>query len=129
MSLRVAVVGCGLIGHKRAAALGEDELVASFDVAPEAAQALAAAHGGRAATDLGELLAAAPDVVSVATTHDRRAELSVAALEAGAHVLVEKPAGIGRALAEAVADAWSRSGRLVKVGFNHRFQVGIAAAI
>jgi predicted dehydrogenase len=130
VTLRVAVVGCGLIGHKRAAALGPgDELVASFDVAPEAARALAAEHGGRAAASLEELLAAAPDVVVVAATHDRLAELSIAALEAGAHVLVEKPAGIGSAQVAAVAAAAERAGRLVKVGFNHRFHPGIASAV
>jgi predicted dehydrogenase len=129
VSLRVAVVGCGLIGRKRAAVLGPDELVGCFDVAPEAAAALAAEHGGRVAGSLDELLALDPDAVVVATTHDRLAELSVAALEAGAHVLVEKPAGIGRAQVEGVAEAAERAGKLVKVGFNHRFHGGIARAV
>jgi predicted dehydrogenase len=127
--VRVAVVGCGLIGRKRAAALGPDELVASFDVAPQATEALAADYGGAAASSLEELLAFEPDVVVVATTHDRLAELSTAALEAGAHVLVEKPAGIGSAQIAAVAEVAERAGKLVKVGFNHRFHGGIARAI
>ena len=66
-----------------------------------------------------------PDVVVVATTHDQLAELAIAALEAGAHVLVEKPAGIG--VAQVDGDrARPRSARAgcVKVGFNHRFHPG-----
>ncbi len=50
------------------------------------------------------------------------------ALEAGAHVLVEKPAGVSVAQVDALAAAAERAGRLVKVGFNHRFHPGIARA-
>jgi predicted dehydrogenase len=128
--MRVGIAGCGLIGHKRAAALGPaDELVGCFDVAPEAVVALAAEHGGRQCASLAELLALAPDVVVVAVTHDRLAELATASVAAGAHVLVEKPAGIGVAQVEALARAADAAGRRVKVGFNHRFHPGIARAI
>jgi predicted dehydrogenase len=68
-------------------------------------------------------------VVVVATVHDALATNAVAALEAGAHVLVEKPAGIGVADIDSIAEASSRAGKLVKVGFNHRFHPGIARAI
>jgi predicted dehydrogenase len=128
--MRVAIAGCGVIGHKRAAALGAgDDLVGCFDVAPDAAAALAAEHGGRACASLDELLSLAPDVMVVAATHDRLAELGIAALRAGAHVLVEKPAGLGVAQVDAIARAADTVGRRVKVGFNHRFHPGIARAI
>ena len=55
--------------------------------------------------------------------------IACAALSSGAHVLVEKPAGIGVADIDRVAKAAIASGRLVKVGFNHRFHPGIARAI
>src|SRR4051812_37441509 len=127
--LRVAIVGCGLIGRKRAEALGSDQLVGTYDVDGEASTRLAGEHGAVAAASLDALLGLAPDVVVVATTHDRLAELSLAALRAGAHVLVEKPAGIGSAQVAAVAAGAERAGKLVKVGFNHRFHGGIARAI
>ena len=57
----------------------------------------------------------------VATVHDQLAGLSEQALAAGAHVLVEKPAGISTAEIERLQDAEAAAGRLVKVGFNHRF--------
>jgi predicted dehydrogenase len=125
--LRVAVVGCGLIGAKRAAALAPgDELVGYYDLNPEAAESLAARHGGRVCATLDDLLALSPDVVVVATVHDRLAPLAERALAAGSHVLVEKPAGVSVEQIDRLRAAQRESGRLVKVGFNHRFHPGLA---
>ena len=64
--LRVGVVGCGLIGAKRAQALGsQDELVGCHDVSAQARDAFAANHGTRAYGTLAELLGLRPDVVIV----------------------------------------------------------------
>ena len=127
--LRVGIVGCGLVGHKRAAALGQDRLVACFDVDARAAKALAEEYGGSACRSLDELLAQAPDVVIVAVPHDRLAEHACSALGAAAHVLVEKPAGIGVEDVGRIRRAAESAGRRVKVGFNHRFHPGTARAI
>jgi predicted dehydrogenase len=125
----VAIVGCGLIGRKRAEALeADDELVGCHDAVPAAA-ARFAAERATDALGLDALLAREPDVVVVATTHDALAALSIAALEAGAHVLVEKPAAIGSEQVAAVAAAAERAGRRVKVGFNHRFHPGLMRAV
>ena len=125
--LRVGVIGCGLIGDKRAAALGDgDELACGFDVVPERARALCAAHGGRACASVAELLARRPDVVIVAAIHDQLAGLTEQALGAGAHVLVEKPAGLGTREIDRLRGAQAAAGRLVKVGFNHRFHPALA---
>jgi predicted dehydrogenase len=128
-ALRVAVVGCGLIGAKRAAALADgDELIACYDVDGGAAERLAAEHGAAACASLDELLASGSDVVVVATVHDQLAALAERALESGAHVLVEKPAAVSSAQVERLIECRRASGRLVKVGFNHRFHPGIARA-
>ncbi len=127
--LRVGIVGCGLVGNKRAAALGEDELVACFDVDADATRSLAARFGGSACSSVDELLGRQPDVVVVALPHDRLAEHVCLALEASAHVLVEKPAGIGSADVERIERAAAKADRRVKVGFNHRFHPGIARAV
>jgi len=125
--MRVGIVGCGLIGHRRAEALGPgDELIGTVDVVPSRARELAAARGGRACADLDELLGLAPDVVIVAATHDRLAPLTERALGSGAHVLVEKPAGLGTVQIARLERAATAAGRLVKVGFNHRFHPAIA---
>jgi predicted dehydrogenase len=127
--LRVGIVGCGLIGSKRAEALRpEDELVACHDVHAQAAEELAKRHGATACSSYDELLRLAPDVVVVAAVHDQLAALAERALEAGANVLVEKPAGISTGEIDRLIAARQESARLVKVGFNHRFHPGIARA-
>jgi predicted dehydrogenase len=127
--LRVAIAGCGLIGAKRAGALGAgDELVGCFDVAAATSREFAREHGTGACASLEELLELQPDVVVVAVSHDSLAELAESALQAGAHVLVEKPAGLGLAQIERLIAAEQRSERRVKVGFNHRFHPGLARA-
>jgi predicted dehydrogenase len=67
--------------------------------------------------------------VIVAVPHDTLAEHACLALEASAHVLVEKPAGICSADVARIERAAERARRRVKVGFNHRFHPGTAQAI
>jgi predicted dehydrogenase len=118
-----------MIGAKRAAALApNDELLACYDIDAQDAERLSGQYGARACATLDELLASDPDVVVVATVHDQLAGLAERALQAGAHVLVEKPAGVSAAQVERLIECQRASGRLVKVGFNHRFHPGIARA-
>jgi predicted dehydrogenase len=121
--MRVAIVGCGLIGHKRAKALGGHDLVAAADADPERAAALAARHPGCAA--LADWRAAVGhedvDAVVVSTTNDALAAVTLAAVQRGKHVLVEKPAARDAAELRPVVQAARQAGVVVKVGFNHRF--------
>lgn len=127
--LTVGVVGCGRMGEKRVEALGaDDRLIGCTDVDPAATERFAGAHGGAACPDLDTLLALEPDAVIVATSHDQLTPLSERALDAGAHVLVEKPAGLGTSDIERLIEAASRADRTVKVGFNHRFHPALARA-
>jgi len=127
--LRVGIVGCGLVGHKRAAALGRDGLIACFDLDARAAESLAERFGGSVCRSHDELLTHELDVVIVAVPHNGLAEHACMALGASAHVLVEKPAGIGSADVGRIARAADAADRRVKVGFNHRFHPGIARAV
>src|SRR5262245_36198995 len=103
------------MGRTRAAALGQDRLVAAADVDRSAARSLVQTHGsGQVADDLEGVLAHHPDVVIVCTPHDRLADLTCQALAGGAHVLVEKPAGISHADVDRIAAAALAAGRLVK---------------
>jgi predicted dehydrogenase len=125
----VAIVGCGRIGHVRAAALRrEDELVGCTDIDTVALETFAAEHGCRPCPDLDDLLALSPDVAVVATSHDQLAPLAERALEAGAHVLVEKPAGIRTGQIDRLLEVAAATGRIVRVGFNHRFHPGLMRA-
>lgn len=120
--MRVAIIGCGLIGQKRARALGGARLVAVADTDPARATRLAEQHPGCQVAAWQEA-AAHPDadLVIVATTNDALAPATLAAVQAGKHVLVEKPAARNAAELAPLAAAARAAGVVVKVGFNHRF--------
>jgi predicted dehydrogenase len=126
--MRIGIVGCGLIGQKRAGAIGDDEIVMVCDTNLERARALAARVGADAVDDWRKVVDSAIDAVIVATSHDCLAPVALAAVEANKRVLVEKPAA--RSLQELlpVRDAARRSGVSVKAGYNHRFHPGLMAA-
>jgi predicted dehydrogenase len=128
--MRIGIVGCGLIGHKRAQALAGARLVACADAEPERAQHLAAKFDGcRALRDWRELVDHdAVDIVIVATPHHALAEITLAAIAAGKHVLVEKPAARHAGELPAVIAAAERSGVRVRVGFNHRYHRALRKA-
>jgi predicted dehydrogenase len=126
----VGLLGCGLIGAKRADALAsQDALVGCCDPNLAAAAGLAQRHGCRVCQTPAELLALEPEIVVVAAVHDQLAALSEQALAAGAHVLVEKPAAVSLAQIERLIECQHATGRQVKVGFNHRFHPAIARAV
>jgi predicted dehydrogenase len=128
--MRVGIVGCGLIGGKRARALGDDgELVAVADRDPARAQALAAQHGCRVEPDPESLCRRDDvDLVIVATTNDALTPLSLAAVRAGKHVLVEKPAARRARELMPLVEAVDSARVTVKVGFNHRFHPALRQA-
>jgi predicted dehydrogenase len=121
--LRVAIVGCGLIGHKRARALTASQLVAVADTNPARAQQLAAQYPGCDASTEWQALVERDDVdlVIVATTNDALAPVSLAAVQHGKHLLVEKPAARAADELRPLVAAARAAGVIAKVGFNHRF--------
>lgn len=128
--MRVAIVGCGLIGQKRARALGDCRLVAAADVDLPRARRFAALFADcQASSDWQETVTRRDvDVVIVATTNDSLGTITLAAVEHGKHVLVEKPAARNTSELEPVIAAARRTGVTAKVGFNHRFHPAFAKA-
>lgn len=125
-ALRFAVIGCGVIGRQHAdsiAQLGERAtLVLAVDIVAEAGQKYADDRGIEFTTSLAEALARDDiDAVAVCTPSGTHAELAVAALDAGKHVVVEKPLDVNLAAAETVLAAERRSGKTVTCISQHRF--------
>lgn len=118
--MRIAIVGCGLIGQKRAAAAKGHEIIAVCDRHQTRAESLARQTGARPFQDWRAAIDGA-DAVVVATTHDQLAAIALGALEAGCHILVEKPAGRSVEDIRPIAALAASSGLVAKVGFNHRF--------
>ncbi|CAN5677014.1 Gfo/Idh/MocA family oxidoreductase [soil metagenome] len=129
--LGVAVVGCGLIGRRRAAsalAHPRTTLRVLIDRVPAAAQEVAGPDCSVSADWQTALDRTDVDIIVVSTPNNLLAEVAITAMQAGKHVLLEKP--MGRNLDEAlrIHAAAVASGRVLQVGFNHRFHPGIRRA-
>jgi predicted dehydrogenase len=121
--MKIAIIGCGFIGVKRAAAIRRLglEIVAAADQAPGKARALCGQFGGLAFDDPRGVFDSDADGVVVAATHDSLASLTLEALQAGKHVLVEKPCARRPTELEPAARLADEKNLRVKAGFNHRY--------
>ncbi len=127
--MKIAIIGCGLIGKKRASTLKDHQLVACVDIVLEKAQALAALYPGcKAFTDWHQILHTSNtdididiDIVIIATLHATLAEISLAAITANKHVLIEKPAGRNTAELKPILAIAKKNHVHIRVGFNHRY--------
>ena len=128
--LGVGIIGCGLIGQKRAPNLGSGgNLVACADINISRAEQLALPFGAQIFLNWRELLALPQiDIVIIATLHDSLAEITLAAIAAGKHVLVEKPAARSASELEPVIAAAKTNNIKVRVGFNHRYHRSLQKA-
>jgi UDP-N-acetylglucosamine 3-dehydrogenase len=124
--LRVAVIGCGSIAQHRHLpeykANKNVELVAVCDINEERALEVAENFGAKAYTSYEELLnAGGVDAVSVCTPNYLHAPISIAALNAGVHVLCEKPMATSKQEAEAMIAAAKECGKKLMIAHNQRF--------
>lgn len=125
-TVRVGVIGCGAgLGHVRHyAALPGVDLVALAGLDRDRCQRITQEYRiPRLYADYSELLAQ-PDIdaVSVCVPNYLHAPVTITALEAGKHVLVEKPLATTVAEGEAMAAAAARTGRVLMVVFNYRLR-------
>jgi predicted dehydrogenase len=130
--LNFAIIGCGLIGQRRARALqksGHKVRVVVDTVSGRAELLSAQCPGASHSTDwLSALSTTEIDAVVVATTHQWLVPVTVAAINQGKHVMVEKPAGRTVAEIDAAILAASDAGVRVQVGFNHRYHPSLQKA-
>lgn len=123
--LRIAVIGCGKITQVRhAPEYAENpncELIGWYDAFADRAQAMADQFGGQVCESIDELLALKPDAVSVCVANCDHASVTIRALEAGCHVLCEKPMAVTLEECEAMVEASRRTGKRLMLGHNQRF--------
>ncbi len=108
MGLRAAIAGYGLAGSVFHAPLIEAagiEVAAVMTRSPERAEQARAAHEGVRVADSAEELLTDIDLLVVATPNSSHAELALAGLERGLHVVVDKPLAVTAADARRVVDA------------------------
>lgn len=124
--MKVAIVGCGLIGQKRAKilhSLSSISLKYLIDLDLAKAEALAKQYPGCKPSNNWQEAINDPevDIIIIATLHASLAEIGLAAVSAGKHILVEKPAGRKSQEIDAVIQAANKSNVIARVGFNHRY--------
>lgn len=126
--LRIGIIGAGGIAHSHIKAfLGQPdaEIVAGCDLVPGKAEATFAEHeieGAQFFTDYKEMIDTVEmDAVSVCTYNTTHAECAIYALEHGLNVLLEKPFTVTLDEAVEVMKAEKKSGKIVSVGFQPRF--------
>jgi predicted dehydrogenase len=125
----VAIVGCGLIGRKRAKALAGAQLAICCDVDETRAAALAQTCSAAVSTNWREVVARPDvDIVVIAATHELLPVIALAAVAKGKHVLMEKPAARRACELDPVRETCERTGAKVRVGFNHRYHRALQKA-
>ncbi|HHX54633.1 MAG TPA: Gfo/Idh/MocA family oxidoreductase [Clostridiales bacterium] len=127
-TVKVGIVGCGGIAngkHLPSLKICENvEMVAFCDIIIDRAEKAAKEYGVKGAKvfkDYKDLVAMKEiEVVHVLTPNYKHAEISIAALKAGKHVMCEKPMATSSAEAKAMCDAAKKSGKKLTIGYQSR---------
>ena len=121
---RIGIIGCGKIAQVRHIpeylANPDTEITALYDLNTGRARSLADSLNASACTSVDELLDADLDAVSVCTSNDSHAEITIKALKKGLDVLCEKPMATRLEDAKAMAEAARESGKVLMIGQNQR---------
>jgi predicted dehydrogenase len=128
--MNIAIIGCGLIGMKRAKALGGHKLVIACDPLMERSQGICSAIGaGTPMTDWKKAIAQKDvDIVIVSTPNNWLTPIGMHALEQNKHVLLEKPAACSSGEIEPLLKKARESDKKIKVGFNLRYHPALMKA-
>jgi len=129
-TLKIGIIGCGFIANGKhlpsIVRLPDVEVVAFCDLIVEKAQKSADEYGAPGAlvcSDYRDVIARQDiDVVHVCTPNSSHAEISIAAMKAGKHVMCEKPMAKTAAEARAMLDASKETGKLLTIGYQNRFR-------
>ena len=129
----IGIIGCGKIAQVRHIPEYADhkdaKLLGFYDINLERAKELAAKYGGTAYATVEELLKNPEiDAVSVCAANVAHAELTIQALNAGKHVLCEKPMATTVEECEAMVEAAKKNGKYLMIGQNQRLAKAHATA-
>ena len=128
--INVGIIGCGGIANGKhmpsLAKVNGCKMIAFCDIIVERAEKAAQEYGDESATvytDYRELLTdPSIDVVHICTPNRSHSFITVDALDAGKHVMCEKPMAINSVEAKKMLDAAERSGKLLTIGYQNRFR-------
>jgi len=125
LTLKAVLIGAGNIGHAHLQAISRIEglsAAAVADISPEKAGQSAAAFGIAAYTEYRKMLSELrPDIAIIALPHFLHRDAAVACMEAGCHVLLEKPMAVSSAECDDIIACADRLGRIVLVGHTQQY--------
>jgi predicted dehydrogenase len=129
-TFKIGIIGCGGIANgKHMPSLAKQpnaQMVAFCDIVEERAKEAAAKYGtpdAKVYTDYLELLKdKSIDIVHVCTPNDAHADISIAALESGKHVMCEKPMAKTAADARRMVEAARKTGKKLSIGYQNRYR-------
>lgn len=123
--LKIGVIGCGSIARQRHlpeyAAHSQAEITSVCDIVLERSREVAEQYGAVPFTRYEDLLASDVDAVSVCTPNYLHAPVTLAALNAGKHVLCEKPMATTKDDALSMMEAAEKNGKKLMIAHNQRF--------
>jgi len=128
--MKLAIIGCGAIGRKRAAGLGTASLAYACDINEARAMEIARMFPGcRAVSDYATVMAdTSVEAVVVSTLNAQLAPITLAAMRAGKHALVEKPGALNAAQLHEIEAAAGKTGAKMRLGYNHRYHPALQKA-
>ena len=128
--MNIAIIGCGVIGGKRAELLPNNvRLIGCFDILPKVSQEFALKFQTTAFDSLDQILKIQNlDAVVVSTKHDSLSKISIAALQKGLHVFVEKPGAIRYLELLKMSEIATSNNLKLHIGYNHQYHPGIQKA-
>lgn len=131
--IRIGMIGCGtIVKYRHAPQAAENpsvEIAGFFDANPEKSREMTKLYGGTAYAEVGDMLAdAGVDAVMVCTPNFLHAEHTISALNAGKHVMCEKPMATSVSEAQAMIAAAKKSGKNLMIGHGLRFSATHKAA-
>jgi predicted dehydrogenase len=125
---KIGIIGCGLIGNKRAKALLGHELIYVADMNEELAKKLAEEYNCKYTKDYKEVTSSDADIIIVSTSNNMLVPIALDAVKNGKHVLIEKPGARTPEEMKKLIDAVHGTDIKVKVGFNHRYHPAMLKA-
>lgn len=129
--MKFGIIGAGMIGHfhaKAIQAMADGTLHSVFDLRPEAAEKIAAEYGATAYSNFDDFLADPElEIVTIGTPSGAHRDPALAALQAGKHVICEKPLEVTTERIDEMMDAATAAGKTLAAVLNRRFQPAISA--
>ncbi len=126
--MKIGIIGCGLIGYKRAQNISEGQVKIVADTDEEKASSLGNLLGARHTASWRKVADADLDLVIVSTPHHLLPEIALEMVNTGKHVLLEKPGARFPEELTPIIKAAKENQVLVHVGFNHRYHPALQKA-